>query len=435
MGRLTIESLALVAAIGLAGSAMAELSAREVAIAAEVDGKQAEMTRTLSAWVELNTGSWNRAGLERFADLLGPLLQELGFAVEIEPGPRLDLPGIDDARTGPLLVARRAQLRGTGEPIELLLSGHYDTVFEPDSPFARFTREDAERATGPGVTDMKGGLVVMLYALRALASRGELDGASWTIVLNADEEIGSLGSRAAIERAARRADYGFVFEAAHRGGGMVRSRRGLGQFHMTVDGVAAHSGSSHEKGRSAVRELADKILLVERLTDYERGVTLNVGTVSGGTKRNIVPSHAEAWIDLRYDHPQLGEETRRELDRIADRVGVDGTRTTLWGTLHRPPKVATEGVVELLEVHAHVAGDMGIELPEPVHAGGGTDGSLMGAVGLATLDSLGVVGGAAHTEREFVNLASLPERAALAAILLSRLIRAGPPAREATTAD
>jgi glutamate carboxypeptidase len=420
-------AVALVALLPVAPvGAVGALSAEEIEIKVALSEQADEMAALLAEWVEINTGSWNRDGLVQFAERLREPLEAVGFRVQITPGVHLDVPGVESPRTGPLVLARRpARLAGAGPPLVVMLSGHFDTVFEPDSPFQHFARDAAqpERATGPGVADMKGGLVVMIYALRALAGSGDLDRASWVVVLNSDEEIGSLGSRPLIEREARHADYGFVFEAAQRGGAMVRSRRGLGQFWMSVEGVAAHSGSSHEKGRSAVRELAQKIVLVEDLTDYDRGITLNVGTVRGGTKRNIVPDEAEAWIDLRYDDPETGVEVRDELLRIADEVEVEGTRTSLWGRLHRPPKLPTERVEALLEAHADAAADLGWPVPAPVHAGGGTDGSLMGHVDLPTLDSMGVVGGRAHTREEYVHLESLPQRATLAAVLLSRLLR------------
>ena len=414
----------------LAGSAhaAAPLDAEENELRVALEAEAPAMEATLSEWVAINTGSWNPSGLERLAALLADALAALEFAVEVEPGASPGLPGLEDARTGPLLVARREARRPPlGRATRVLLVGHYDTVFEPDSPFQELRRGASQRATGPGVADMKGGLVVLFWALRGLARTGDLDRADWTVLLNADEEIGSLVSRGAIEREAQRAEYGFVFEAAQDGGAMVRSRRGLGQFHLDIDGTAAHAGSSHAKGRSALAELAHKILQIEALTDYDRGITLNVGVARGGSKRNIVPDHAEAWVDLRYDRAEQGEQIRRELEAIAQRAQVDGTRTTLWGTLHRPPKAATPEMAGLLEAHAGVAEALGIGLPAPVHAGGGTDGSLMAAVGLPTLDSMGVVGADAHTRLEHLELQSLPERAILAALLLRRLIRSDAP--------
>jgi glutamate carboxypeptidase len=384
------------------------------------------MSARLEEWVALNTGSWNLPGLEAFSERLAEALRELDFEVQVQPGPRIELPDRGRVPTGPLVVARREARVESQRALRFLLSGHYDTVFEPGSEFQqlRIDPNNPVRAIGPGAADMKGGLIIMLEALRALGQSGDLDRASWTVVLNADEEIGSLGSRVIIEAEARQAKVGFAFEPPPQSGAMVRSRRGLGQFHLGVDGLASHAGRAHAEGRSAIHEMAAKILRIEALTDYERGLTVNVGTVQGGSKRNIVPERAEAWIDLRYDHPSLGEEARQALESVAAESVVEGTRGTLWGVLHRPPKLASPEVDRLLEAHAEVAEALGIELPPPVHAGGGTDGSLMGAVGLATLDSMGIVGGASHTEREFVDLTSLPQRTALAALLFRRLLQA-----------
>ena len=419
----------LTLALALARPAGAGLEAEEIEIKVAVASWRQEMVDQLARWVEHNTGSRNLEGLERFATELPEYLAPLGFALETNQGPVVEVPGLGETRTGPIVIARRSAQRADAP--RFLLVGHYDTVFEPTSSFRKFEVAEGEgTAYGPGVADMKGGLVVLLYALRALAELGELDRAHWTVLLNGDEETGSLGSRPRIEREARTATYGFVFEAARPGGAMVRSRRGLGQFHYLVSGVAAHAGSAHAKGRSAVRALAERILRLEELTDYDRGITVNVGTVAGGTKRNIVPDRAEAWIDVRYDDAETGEELRSKIEALGAESQVDGTEIQVWGMLHRPPKLETEAVTSLLEQHARVVRDFGLESPEPLHSGGGTDGSLMSAVGLPTLDTMGVVGGGAHTSREHLELSSLVERAAIGAILLRRLARASEPGLE-----
>ncbi len=417
--RLLAAHLLLILAWAAPLPGAAQLDAAEHEIRERLAARQDEMTALLERWVGMNTGTWNRPGLEAFATgLVGPLVA-LGFEVE-RASDEIDYPGRGRAAIGPLVLARRA---GPAGGPRFLLVGHYDTVFEPDSPFQSYRLDpaDAGRAIGPGVSDMKGGLVVMLYALRALFESGDLDRAEWTVLLNADEEIGSLSSRARIEAQAREATLGFVFESARSGGEMVRSRRGLGQFYLVVNGLAAHAGSSHSKGRSAVLALARKVVEIEALTDYAAGITLNTGTFSGGTKRNIVPEFAEAWIDLRYDEAAQGEAVWQRLRRIAAAPHVNGTLGELWGTLHRPPKPETPATRELLALHADIARALGSEPRPPIHAGGGTDGSLMGALGLPTLDSMGARGGAAHTDREFVVLESLSERAAIGAILLRRL--------------
>jgi glutamate carboxypeptidase len=425
--RVSALALLVLALLGLSGPARGRsgLAPEERALAERLEARQPEMERTLRAWVEQNTGSLHLRGLERFADTLAEELRSIGLRVELREGPLLELPDRPALRSGPLIVARtQGTVRdASGSGARVLLNGHYDTVFEPDSDFREYRTAAGGRAVGPGTSDMKGGLVVMLEALRALRSEGTLAQARFTVLLNGDEELGSLGSRPLIEALSQDADLGLVFEAARENGAMVRSRRGLGQFHLRVNGVGAHAGGAHEQGRSAVLALAHKVIAIEALTDYAQGITLNVGSIEGGTKRNIVPSSASAWIDLRYDRVEQGQRVRGALERIAAQAHVEGTRAELWGQLHRPPKPTEPEVEHLLELHREVALALDLALPEPEHAGGGTDGSLMAAAGLPALDSVGAVGGEAHTEREFVVLESLSERAALTAILLRRLAR------------
>jgi len=408
-----------------AGAARAQLDAEDLELRVAIEERQAELEAQLADWVGRNTGSWNTAGLEAFAPLIGAELASLGFEVSIEPPAPLAYPDRKDARTGPIVLAERRAFIEPEHAKHFLLLGHFDTVFEADSPFQAFALDpnDPARALGPGVTDMKGGLVILLAALRALAESGDLGRFDVTVLLNSDEEIGSLGSRPRIEAEARRAQLGFVFESARVGGEMSRSSAGVGQFYLAVTGVAAHASSAATEGHSAIVALARKVIAIESLSDYDRGVLLNVGTIAGGTKRNIVPDHAGAWIDLRYDELSAGEETQRRLEAIARAVDVPGTSAKLWGRLHRPPKVESPAVDELLAAHRRVTRELGYASPEPVHSTGVTDGSLTGAVGLPTLDSMGARGGGAHTEREFVVRASLAERAAIAAVLLRRLSR------------
>ncbi|MBM4337288.1 MAG: M20 family metallopeptidase, partial [Deltaproteobacteria bacterium] len=316
-GRLGSRIGALALAALLAAPARAELDAEDVEIRVLLAEQQAEMETLLADWVDRNTGTWNTAGLEAFAPLVAEQLTALGFEVSVEPGVPLEYPGRKDARTGPLIVAQRKAQIAPERARHFLLVGHADSVFEPDAAFQKFSPDPLRprRALGPGVIDMKGGLVVMLYALRALAGSGDLARADYTVLVNSDEEIGSLGSRPRIEAEAKRAQIGFVFEPSPENGEMARSRSGVGQFQLSVEGVASHVATSQRDGRSAIVALARKVINIESLTDYERGVILNVGTISGGTKRNIVPAHAEAWIDLRYDELAQGQEVQRELER------------------------------------------------------------------------------------------------------------------------
>ncbi|MGH7290829.1 MAG: M20/M25/M40 family metallo-hydrolase, partial [Myxococcota bacterium] len=233
----TIGRLCLVAlAVLLALPARAQLAAEDLEIRVLLAEQQPEMEKLLADWVDRNTGTWNIAGLEAFAPLIAEPLKALGFEVTIEPGAAFEYPDRKDARTGPLIVAQRKAQIAPERARHFLLLGHADTVFEPDSDFQKFAPDpnSPRRAIGPGVNDMKGGLVVLLYALRALAESGDLSRADYTVVVNADEEIGSLGSRSRIEAESRSAQLGFVFEPAREGGEMARSRSGIGQFHLSV---------------------------------------------------------------------------------------------------------------------------------------------------------------------------------------------------------
>jgi glutamate carboxypeptidase len=310
-----------------------------------------------------------------------------------------------------------------GDSSRLLLMGHMDTVFPPESPFQTFRRQ-GDIMSGPGVADMKGGMVVMLYALKALQEFDALDELSVSVLLNSDEEMGSLSSRKYLEGQARQHDWGLVYESSGTGN-LTRQRKGLGQARVVVNGRASHAGGAHEQGRSAIKELAYKIVEIENMTDYESGVTVNVGLVSGGEARNTVAPCAEAFIDLRYPEPQQGEEAAERFEEIFNQVysyPVDSGEITAesWVNLHRPPKIPTPESDYLLEKARAIGRLLGQELGV-TDSGGGTDGSLTQAVGLPTQDSLGVAGTGAHSNREQARVSSLVERAQLSAVLIQRL--------------
>lgn len=310
-----------------------------------------------------------------------------------------------------------------GRGTRLLLMGHLDTVFPPESPFQTF-RRNPDMMYGPGVADMKGGLVIMLYALKALNQFGDLQEKAITILLNSDEEMGSLSSRKYLEQQAQLHDYGLVFESSSNDN-LVRQRKGLGQARFVVHGVASHAGSAHQQGRSAIKELAYKIVELESMTDYESGITVNVGVISGGEARNTVAPCAEALVDLRYPEIQQGLDSVARFEDIFDTVfsyAVDSGEisTESWINLHRPPKIATAESDYLLEKAVAIGRLLGQQLGI-TDSGGGTDGSLTQAVGLPTLDSLGSAGTGAHSNREEARVSSLVERAKLSSVLIHRL--------------
>ncbi|MFQ5808471.1 MAG: M20 family metallopeptidase [Armatimonadota bacterium] len=424
---------------------VAPLDEREREMLAFLTGKKEEMVALLQTIVEVNSGSHNAAGIQRCGKLLSDELERLGFATERVPETRVEealADGTTVTRTaGPHRVCRHTGERGE----KILLIGHVDTVFEPGTGFLKFTRADdveygpglrGDVGYGPGVADMKGGLVVMLYALRALAHAGALDGRDVTVILNGDEELGSLWSRSIIERECAGRDRCLVFEPGDgerdKWGALTIARKGLGQFKITVHGTAAHAGGDHHHGVNAADDLCRKAALINRLTDYRRGLTLNVGIIDLGpfAKRNRVPAWAQMWVDLRFWRAEDGERAYGKVREIAERQLVynpwlkEGTRSEFWGVLHRPPMPQDEARDRW---YAEVAGLAKlIDVPvAAVGSGGGSDANLTTAAGVLSLDSLGPMGDAAHTTGERVYLDTFEGRAKLAALTIYRLWRGG----------
>lgn len=400
------------------------LSQSERSIQSRVEARKNLAIATLEQWVNINTGSWNVDGKRELAPLLVRELELLGFQVDVREVAAPRWPEKTQMPLGPLIVAKRpARTALIYRPRRFLLVGHYDTVFEPSSDFRRMILKDEHRniVRGPGVADMKGGIVVMLEALRALKAEGLIDAADWTVILNPDEEISSPASGETIRAYARGSDYGFVYEMAHNQGAMVEARRGLGKYFMSIRGVPAHMGSA-SKGASAILESAHKIIKSEALTNPLRGLSVRTGIIRGGEKVNVVPEDASLWFDIRYDRTDDGPLAISLLNDIAQTTVVPGTKTYGEGQISRPPKSRTPGFDRLLAAHRQTAAALGISLPEPIISGGGTDGSLMQAEGLPVLDSMGVVGSNAHTTEECADLNTLTERAAVSAVLLKRLM-------------
>ena len=400
------------------------INAAEQAMVDWLGEREDEMLDFLARIVNMNSGSLNSEGVDAVTAVFDEELRGLGFGTSRLPGELVEMPacpGSDYAidLTDHLL----AQRPGSGS--RLLLMGHIDTVFPPDSPFQTFRRE-GDNLHGPGVADMKGGLVVMLYALKALEAAGEIDAATLTVLLNSDEEMGSLSSRKYLEEEALNHDWGLVYESSGVDT-MTRQRKGIGQARLVVHGRAAHSGGAHEQGLSAIKELAYKIVEIENMTDYETGLTVNVGVVNGGEARNTISPCAEAMIDMRYPQPEQGvaaAERWREIFARVHSYPVDSgeINSESYINLHRPPKIPTPESDYLLDKTLAIGRLLGQEIGV-ADSGGGTDGSLTQAVGLPTLDSLGIAGTGAHSNREQARASSLVERAALSAVLIHRLAR------------
>jgi len=301
----------------------------------------------------------------------------------------------------------RADFPGAGAPLVLL--GHVDTVW-PRGTLARMPwRLENGRAYGPGVFDMKAGLVVMVEAIRLARTARAL-----RVLLTADEEIGSPTAGDAIARVAEGAGAAFVCEPPTAKGNLKTARKGLGRFKLTITGRSAHAGDPTD-GASAIQELARLTLRLHALTDMDSGCSVNVGVVAGGTRENVVAAEATAWIDVRV--PTLAERDR--LDELLRTLEPEtpGTRIAVEGGWTRPPLERSEGSTVLFEQARAHGRQLGLELRETA-APGGSDGNLIGALGVPVLDGLGAVGAGSHADDEHVLVESLPIRAQLLAAIL-----------------
>jgi glutamate carboxypeptidase len=367
--------------------------------------RQEAMTRTLEHLVMLDSPSSDPAAVDAVSESLAASFAELGAVVE-----RLPAEGFGQH----LRVAW-----GRGDH-QVLLLGHMDTVWPVGEttrrPFllAEGSPSEFQRATGPGIFDMKGGLVVGLFAVSALHDLGLVPAHRLVFVLNSDEEVGSPTSRHLIEEEGKRSDAVLVLEPS-REDALVTWRKGVGRFSLEIEGQASHSGAAHERGVSAVSELAHQILNLEAMTDYELGTTVNVGVVQGGSKVNVRPASAQAEIDLRVT-------TQAEAQRMTEAIlGLQSkdpqTKLHVSGEMNRPPWDTLPGGQALFEKARGVGTKLGMDL-WAAGTGGGSDGNFTAALGIPTLDGLGIVGNDAHALTEWADLASMPRRAALLAELI-----------------
>lgn len=334
--------------------------------------------------------------------ILSQQFAQLGYDVAHTPG----------KRTGGYLVARAPN--PDGRPTQLLL-GHCDTVWPAGALAEMPLVVEGDVLRGPGSYDMKSGLVQGLFALRALQELGLTPPLAPVFLVNSDEEIGSIESRAAIEQLARESARALILEPAAPGGQLKTQRKGLGDFEIVVHGRAAHAGNEPEKGVSAILGMMAVIETLHALNDYPRGVSVNVGVISGGLRGNVVPPECRAVVDARAT--TMADAARLE-EAIRALAAPPGTTLTVSGGFERGPLERTPRNVALWQLARQVGAEMGLALEETA-VGGGSDGNLTSAH-TATLDGLGPVGDGAHARHEYVVISKMVERAALLAGLLLR---------------
>jgi glutamate carboxypeptidase len=369
-----------------------------------VEKNQPRMLRMLSELVHIESPSSDKAAVDRAVALVAGWCESLHGRVKIHR----------QRKFGDLLEARFTP-RGTGRRAPLLLLGHLDTVWEMGTLQRMPWREEAGRIYGPGILDMKTGVIMALTAVQALL---EAQALSRTIILllHSDEEIGSTCSRAVTERVASGCEAVYVLEPGQGDAGAYKTaRKGVGFYRLDVTGVAAHSGIDFGIGHSAVLELSHQIERIRNFTDLRRGITVNPGIIAGGTRSNVVAAHAWAEIDIRVARMSDAARIDRRFHKLTARDRA--CRLQLSGSLNRPPMERKRGVIQLFHKARTLAGILGLSLEE-ASTGGGSDGNFTAALGIPTLDGMGAVGSGAHADHESIVVEHLAPRTTLLASMM-----------------
>lgn len=361
-----------------------------------------EMVEMLRQFIEIESPSTDKAAVDRLGAVIAGELRRLGATVTVD----------EQTAVGNNLYGRWGATGRDG----LLLLCHLDTVYDLGALARQPVREADGKLYGPGAVDMKASFVLALTALKLLRANRLWPERPVTALFTSDEEIGSVHSRALIERLARESALVLCLEPCLPDGSLKTARKGIGEMIITTKGRATHAGADHENGRNAIEELAHHILAAQALTDYARGTTVNVGVVSGGTRSNVVPDEARAEVDFRV---AVLEEAERLMEWMRTRQPVmPGTSVAITGGLNRPPMPRDATMGATFARAQQIALGLGLKLGEG-STGGGSDANFVAPLGVPVLDGLGALGNGAHSEREHVVIESLPERAALLAALLS----------------
>ena len=379
----------------------------------------APMLAQVEAWAAVNSGSRNMAGLAAVAATLADAFAGLPGEIALKEAAPVEAVGAD-GRTSEVAHGRNLHLRVRPQaPVQLLFTGHMDTVFAADHPFQDvFWREDGVLG-GPGVADMKSGLAVMLAALRAVEAAG-LPDLGYEIVINSDEEVGSLGSAPLIAAAARGKKAALTYEpSALPDGTLAGARPGSGNFSIAIEGRSAHAGRNPEDGRNAILAAA---ALALRLAESKRtGLSVNPAKIDGGGPNNVVPDRAVLRINMRPATPELQAIAQRLLDdSVREIAAAHDVAMHVYGGFARPPKPIDAKAQRLFELVRRSGADLGQEIGWR-DSGGVCDGNNIAACGVPVVDTMGARGGAIHSDQEYLIVESLAERAQLSALTIVRL--------------
>lgn len=378
-----------------------------------IDDHRMEMIEFWRDIVNQDTYSAYKEGVDRLQNQLKDNLEGDGAKVRI----------VEFENAGNMLIAEL----GEGSLPAVVFSGHVDTVFEVGSAQERpFFIKDG-KAYGPGVLDMKGGVVAMIYAIKALRAAGFAE-RPIKVLLAGDEEPGHGSTNVAqiFMREAAGCVAAFNCETGFPDDGIVVGRKGVGYFNLEVRGVAAHCGNEPEKGRSAIREIAYKVIEIEKLTDLPKGITANIGVIEGGTVSNAMPAFAKIQIDARCNDELEIPILTKKLEDIAAKTYVDGTSTSFSGGFRFQPMKTTAGVKQLFEFVKTVSSENGFGVPYAKFSGGGADSAYTVMAGVPTVCAMGVKGGRNHSAEEYAIVETLFERAKLLALCVLNLNRLNP---------
>jgi len=386
------------------------------------------MADLLKGWAGINSGSFNPSGLETLAELIAAEFSQFSETTSLRAAGAHQ---VINAHGQPHLMPLGKNLHVIQRPAasqRALLAIHMDTVYGVDSPFQSVEQLDENTLVGPGVADAKGGIVIMLFALRALERflrDSKQTDFGWEVILNSDEEIGSPGSFSLFEEASRRVQLGLLFEPSLPEGKLVSSRKGSGNFSIVAHGRAAHAGRDFQHGVNAIVASAEVSTQLHRLTGLWDGMTLNVARIDGGGPSNMVPPIGVIRLNIRYLQQRHETEILAAIREIAERVTLrTGVRFELHGHFSSPPKILDAATESMLQ-HLQTCGrELNLELDwEP--SGGACDGNRLAACGIPNVDTLGARGGHLHSHEEFVWIDSLVERARLTALYLMQLADRG----------
>jgi len=397
------------------------LSRLEDQLVTQLDDFQADMTAQTLKWSAQNSGSHHSSGLKKMRALLRERFSELpGDISELPliPGRSVNAAGLmQDTHYEPALcVTVRPEA-----PIQLVLTGHYDTVFPKDTHFQTSKYIDADTINGPGTADMKGGLLVMCQALQTLERSDVANTVGYTVLMSPDEEIGSPGSAPLLAELGQKCHVGLTYEPALADGSLAGARKGSGNFALIIRGRAAHAGREHHLGRNAIAAMSRFVAELDDLNGQRDGVTFNIAKIDGGGASNIVPDLAIGRFNIRLQEDDDTVWIRRQLAKLIAHIDVsDGLSAELTGDFTRPPKPMSAANATVFNWVRQAGGLLGQDI-RWAPSGGVCEGNNLWASGCPNVDTLGVIGGNIHSDREFMKLSSLVERARLSTVILLKI--------------